>query len=105
MIIDHRTYTLRPGTLPDYVEAYRTQGYAVQSRHLGKPLGWYTSMDIGQLNQIVHLWAYEDLADRARRRAAMQADPEWREFLKKATPMIMTMENKILSPGPVDQGR
>lgn len=100
MIVDHRTYTLRPGTLAEYVKAYQAEGLAVQSRHLGKPIGWYTSMDIGPLNQIVHMWAYEDLADRAKRRAAMQADPEWQAYLKKVTPLIMTMENKILSPAP-----
>ena len=46
------------------------------------------------------LWAYEDLADRAKRRAAMQADPEWQAFLAKAAQMLVTMENKILSPAP-----
>ena len=30
----------------------------------------------------------------------MQADPDWQAFLKEATPMIMTMENKIVSPAP-----
>ena len=35
---------------------------------LGPPLGWYISMDIGELNQVVHLWGYESLADRASRR-------------------------------------
>ena len=100
MIVDHRTYTLRPGTLPEYVKLYESEGYTIQSRHLGKPVGWYTSMDIGQLNQIVHLWGYEDLADRARKRAAMQADPAWQAYLKKITPLIVTMENKILTPVP-----
>lgn len=100
MIVDHRTYTLRPGGLAEYVKAYQEEGLAVQTRHLGKPIGWYTSMDIGALNQIVHLWAYEDLADRAKRRAAMQADPAWGAYLKKVQPLIMHMENKILSPAP-----
>jgi hypothetical protein len=31
----------------------------------------------------VHLWAYEDAADRAKRRAAMLSDPEWRTYLGK----------------------
>jgi hypothetical protein len=101
MIVDHRTYTLRPGAIADYVKLYETKGYPIQTKHLGKPLGWYTSMDIGPLNQIVHLWGYEDLADRAKRRAAMQADPEWQAFVKEASQMIMTMENKILTPAPV----
>lgn len=98
MIIDHRTYTLKPGTLAEYVKAYTEEGYAIQTRHLGKPFGWFTSMDIGPLNQIVHMWAYDDLADRAKKRAAMQADPEWQAYLKKVVGHIVSMENKILAP-------
>ena len=36
------------------------------------------------MNQIVHIWVYEDAADRAKRRAAMQADPDWQAYLKKS---------------------
>ncbi|HFA59413.1 MAG TPA: NIPSNAP family protein [Rhodospirillales bacterium] len=100
MIVDHRTYTLRPGTIKDYVVLYERKGFPVQTRHLGMPLGWYVSMDIGPLNQIVHLWAYEDLADRARRREALQADPDWQAFIAEASKMILHMENKILHPAP-----
>ncbi len=103
MIVDHRTYTLHPGKMKEYLERYEREGFPIQSRHLGRPLGWYTSMDIGELNQIVHLWAYEGLEDRARRRAAMAADPEWQAFLAKQTPLIQRMENKILSPAPFMQ--
>jgi hypothetical protein len=98
LIIDHRTYTVRPGTLAEYVKAYETEGYAIQTRHLGKPFGWFTSTDIGPLNQIVHMWAYDDLADRASKRAAMQADPEWQAYLKKVQPLLVSAENKILTP-------
>jgi hypothetical protein len=100
MIIDHRTYTVRPGTLPEYVRLYETIGYPVQTKHLGQPVGWYVASDIGPLNQIVHLWRYTDLADRARRRAAMQADPEWQAFVAQASQLLVTMENKILTQPP-----
>lgn len=98
MIVDHRTYMVRPGTLPAYVELYKTKGYPVQIGHLGNCLGWYISADIGPLNQIVHLWGYDSLQDRADRRARMNADPAWQAFLKEAGPMLVTMENKILTP-------
>jgi hypothetical protein len=96
MIIDHRTYTLKPGTLPLYVKAYVDEGHAIQIKHLGKPLGWYTSTDIGALNQIVHLWQYDDLIDRERRRAAMMADPAWLAYIAIVMPYIDVQENKIL---------
>jgi hypothetical protein len=46
------------------------------------------------------MWAYEDLADRAKRRAAMQADPEWQAYLKKVVGFVVSQENKILTPAP-----
>ncbi len=100
MIIDHRTYTLKPGTLPLYVKAYVDEGHAIQIGHLGKPLGWYTCHDIGPLNQIVHLWQYDDLADRERRRAAMMADPAWLAYLAKVVPYMDHQETKILRAPP-----
>ncbi len=100
MIIDHRTYTLHPGKLKSFLEVYGSKGYPIQTKYLGEPWGWFTSMDIGELNQVVHMWAYEDLADRAKRRAALQADPAWGEYLAAATPLIQHMVNKILSPAP-----
>lgn len=97
MIIDHRTYTLHPGKMKEYLAVYDSEGRELQWRHLGQPVGWYVSMDIGELNQIVHLWGYDSLEDRARRRAALQAEPEWQAFLARAMPLVRTMDNKILS--------
>ncbi|MGI9436498.1 MAG: NIPSNAP family protein, partial [Geminicoccaceae bacterium] len=48
----------------------------------------------------IHVWAYEDAADRAKRRAAMQADPDWQAFLKKSAEAgnLIAQENQILTP-------
>ena len=43
----------------------------------------YMYAETGDVNTIVHQWAYEDAADRAKRRAAMLADPEWQIYLGK----------------------
>ena len=51
-------------------------------------------------DRVVHLWGYDSVDDRAKKRAALAADPEWQEFLKVQMPLIQTMENKILSPAP-----
>ena len=100
MIIDHRTYTLYPGGMPEFLKVYEAQGLPLQRKYLGEPVGWYVSMDIGELNQVVHMWGYEDLADRARRRAELQKDPAWGAYLKIGMTFMMKMENKILSPAP-----
>ena len=99
MIVDCRTYTLRVGTQNAFVELYERHGRAVQQRVLGAPVGWYAS-EIGALNQIVHLWSYRSLDERARRRAALGREPAWQSYLQRAASMgaITQQENQILVP-------
>lgn len=99
MIIDHRTYTLKANVVPAYLKLYEEQGLPLQTLHLGPPLGWYYS-EIGELNQIIHLWQYNDYADRQARRANMLADPKWAAFIEVASPFIVKMVNKIVIPAP-----
>ena len=97
MIVDHRTYTVVPGKLPEYLKLYKAEGLPLQKKYLGTCIGWYTSMDIGPLNQVVHLWAYKSIEDRAERRANLMNDPAWIAFLGKGMPLLQSMENKILN--------
>ncbi|MFO1322292.1 MAG: NIPSNAP family protein [Burkholderiales bacterium] len=98
MIVDHRTYAVKPGKLNEYLRLYETEAYPLQLKYLGHNLGWYTSHDIGPLNQVVHLWGFDSLADREARRSAMAKDPAWAAFIEKAMPLLDSMENKILRP-------
>jgi hypothetical protein len=100
MLIDHRTYTVRPGQLKVFLKLYGELGFPVQKRYLGEPFGWFVSHDIGPLNQVVHMWKYADLADREQRRAKLFADPDWQAYLDQASPLLASMENKILRPAP-----
>lgn len=99
MIVEQRTYTLHPGTAPEYLRHYQEEGLAIQCPILGHMVGYFHT-DIGPLNQIVHMWAYEDLADRTRRRAALAASPAWRAYSAKVRPFLVSQENKILIPAP-----
>ena len=64
MLVDHQTYRLKPGSVPAYLDLYQQNGMAAQTRHLGQPLAYLFS-ETGELDTLVHLWAYEDAADRA----------------------------------------
>jgi hypothetical protein len=81
MIIEHRIYTVQHGGMENYLARYEKLGLPVAQRHLGRLLGFFVS-DVGRLNQVLHIWAYDSMADREQRRAAMEADPEWQEFKK-----------------------
>lgn len=104
MLIDHRTYVIKPGKMQAHLEIYEKYGYHVQVRHLGKPLA-YMYAESGELNTIVHIWMYKDAADRAARRAAMQADPEWKEYLKKNAEAgyLVSQKTSLMVPANVDQ--
>lgn len=101
MLVDHRAYRLRPGTVPAYFDLYQTHGLAAQTRHLGKPLA-YLFAETGELNTVVHLWAYEDAAERARKRAAMQADPDLKDYLKRSAEAGFVIEQRtsLMIPAP-----
>ena len=97
MIVDHRTYTVRPGHLQEFVDAFTERGLPLYTRYCGTLIGYFTS-ESGLLNQVVHLWGYSDATDRDLRRAALARDPEWQAFLALALPLLVSQESRILRP-------
>jgi len=92
-----RTYTLHPGTHPEYLKVYESMGAKAQKEILGHMVGYY-STDIGPLNQIVHMWAYKSLNDRSERRTRLAKDPRWKKMLPELRKFIKSQESKILIP-------
>jgi hypothetical protein len=104
VLIDHRTYEIKPGKMQAHLDIYEKYGYQAQIRHLGTPLA-YMYAESGELNTVVHIWAYRDAADRAARRAAMQADPEWKKYLEKSgeAGYLVSQKTSLMVPANVDQ--
>jgi hypothetical protein len=101
MLLDHRTYTVKPGTMAKHLKIYEELGKATQVKHLGEPLA-YLITESGEVNTYVHIWVYEDAGDRAKKRAAMQADPAWQAFLTASTEAgyLIKQENNLMTPAP-----
>lgn len=97
MIVEQRTYDIIPGKLATFTALYECEGLAVQAGHLGMLLGYYSS-EFGDLNQVVHLWGYEDLADRQARRTALFDDPAWLAYFDKVIPIVARQRSVILHP-------
>ena len=99
MLVDHRTYTVKPGTMARQMALYQEYGLTPQKRHLGEPLA-YLITESGEVNSFVHIWVYQDAADRAARRAAMSADPEWQVYLQKTgeAGYLIGQRNKLMTP-------
>ena len=74
MIYEVRTYTLKPGTVP---EAEKRFGEVLQHREKYSPLGAFWHTELGPLNQIIHVWPYENLQHRFETRTQAMKDPNW----------------------------
>lgn len=97
LILDERSYAIHPAHVRDYLDLYVAEGMALQVQHLGRLLGWFTT-DTGTVNEVVHMWLYDDMADRERRRLALEADPQWWAFRAKTSPYVQSMRSRILRP-------
>jgi NIPSNAP protein len=103
MIYELRTYTVKPGTIGDMVKAASTMSREIRGDDYGKLEG-YWSTEIGPLNQVMHLWSYSDLNERARLRAELARNPRWTgEYTPLIYPLLMRQEVRLLNAikGPV----
>ena len=95
MYIERRIYLLEPGTVSEYLRLYEEIGYAIQQPILGNLVGYFYS-EIGRLNEVMHMWSYEDLIERQRRRDELARNTEWQSYLELIMPMIVSMESTIM---------
>jgi hypothetical protein len=75
----------------------REEGLAIQQPILGNLIGYFVT-EIGPLSHVVHLWGYDSLDDRSRRRGLLAANEDWQAFTIRLSALIETMENRILLP-------
>ena len=97
MIVEQRDYHVTTGKLNVVVQMYADEGIGLQQEHLGEFLGAFTT-DIGALSTYTALWGYASYAEREERRANLQADPRWQDFLARLQPLLHTQQNRILIP-------
>ena len=57
---------------------------------------WQT--EIGQPNEVSHLWVYPDLNARTEARARLGKDESWREFQGRGRPYLRELNNVLLQP-------
>ncbi len=104
MYIEQRTYTLTPGGVAEYLSAYAECGRAVQEQHLGAALGCFTR-EVGELNQLIYLWGFASLDERARRREALLADLDFKVFRGRVRHLLVKQENTLLKRVADEKGR
>ena len=92
MIQEIRTYRIAPGSLAE-VEKRFGEAYEKRKKYSELTAFWHT--EIGPLNEIIHVWGYRDLAERARIRAEAVKDGVWPP---KTAEFIVRQESQIMIP-------
>jgi hypothetical protein len=87
--------------MPEATKHYQEIGWPVlQKGGYDKYLVGYFVADTGMLNQLVHIWKFEDDNDRRAFWTRLRADKDFMEgfFSSRFRPLLMTMEMKLLTP-------
>ena len=92
MIYELRTYNCVPVAMQGGIDAIN-DAYHVRAKYSDVAGFWYT--DIGPLNQVVHIWPYENAEERLRIRQEAVNDPGWPPATDD---FIIDMESEIYLP-------
>lgn len=97
MIYELRTYTVKPGTAPVVAKNAGTVARGIRGDDYGKLEGYWLT-EIGPLNQVMHLWSYSDLNERARLRAALSQNERWTaEYLPLIRENLVRQDIRLLN--------
>ena len=105
MIYDMRIYDLKPGSVPEYMKAVGEVALKIREDHGVRLAGWYYT-DVGPLNRVIHIWAYEDYAHFEKARQSVRSDPRWSgEYLPRVKDLVIKQQDMIVRgaeffPGP-----
>jgi len=94
MIYEIRTYTLKPGQIPEFEKRFEAS-LSVRLKYSELAAFWHT--EVGPLNQVIHVWPYEDLQQRTEIRARLAQEPGWPPM---ASELLLFMESGIYIPAP-----
>jgi len=98
-IYEMRTYTVIVGKMAEVTELYKNQGWPALGKHPQRLVGYFTG-DIGAMNQVIHIWKFNDDADRRAFWAGVFGDAEFMAFAAKLRPLLLSQENKLMMAAP-----
>ncbi len=97
MIIEMRTYTIKPGELHNFINIYDKEIRQIHTKVLGNQIGFFYT-EIGNVNEVVHLYGYDSYEDRQSRREILSKSPEFLAYIGKVKSLIVDMKNQLMTP-------
>ncbi|MDC3024526.1 NIPSNAP family protein [Alphaproteobacteria bacterium] len=97
MIIEMRTYTIKPGELHNFIKIYDNSIRDIHTEILGNQIGFFYT-EIGNVNEVIHLYGYDSYEDRESRREVLSKRPEFKAYLNEVKNLIVDMKNQLMTP-------
>jgi hypothetical protein len=94
MIIEVRTYQLKPGSVAEVEKRF---GEGLPAREKLSKLGAFWHTEVGPLNEITHVWPYESFEQRTAIRAEAVKTGVWPP---KTSEFIVNMQSEVFLPAP-----
>lgn len=94
MIIEVRTYQLKPASVAEVEKRF---GEALPAREKFSKLAAFWHTEVGPLNEIIHVWAYDSFEQRMEIRAAVVKAGVWPPPIRE---FVVSMQSEIFIPAP-----
>ncbi len=101
-IYELRTYTLYVGKVNEASIIYNELGLIWINKYK-KNLIKYFIGDIGAMNQIIHIWKFENEIQRKKIWNKIFLDKDFITFASKFRPLVLKQENKLMIEAPWDK--
>jgi hypothetical protein len=100
-LFERRTYQVPVGRMPELVAIYREKAWpAIEAAGLDRYCMGYFITDTGMLHQLVHLWRFEDDADRRAFWDALFGDKAFMAAAGEIRAIVTSQENQLMRGAP-----
>ena len=101
MIYELRTYHCLPNRMPALLKRFENHTLRMWEKHGIRQAGFWTTIIGASNHELTYLLAWESLAEREKKWAAFQSDPDWiaaRAESEKDGAILTHFSNSILQP-------
>lgn len=100
-VYEKRTYSVTVGRMADILKLYTEEGWpALEAGRFGEKLVGYFVSDTGPLHQLIHIWRFDDDADRRAFWKRLFADEQFMTFAVQIRPLILTQDVQLMVSAP-----
>ncbi len=102
LVIEERSFQLRPGGVPAFVEACNAHGAAALAPIADRTIGSFVAVT-GQLHLIRVWWWFASEDERTARQAAVFGSVGWSAFIAAISPLVQEQTSVLMMPSPVPE--